>query len=97
MRIIAKRTLREFWERHSNAEGPLRAWYDRVKKQDWDTPARVKEHFPDASILPNYRVVFRIKHNDYRLVVRVFYPGRAVYIRFVGTHAEYNRIHAEEV
>jgi len=57
----------------------------------------VKEHFPDAGFLPIYRLVFRIKHNDYRLVVKVFYPGRAVYIRFVGTHAEYNRIDAEEV
>ena len=97
MRIVAKRTLREFWERHSNAADPLRDWHKTVKKLDWDTPARVMEHFPDASILPNYRLVFRIKHNDYRLVVRVFYPGRVVYIRFVGTHAEYDRINAEEV
>ena len=97
MRIIAKRTLREFWERHASAEGPLRDWHKRVEKLDLDTPARVKEHFPDASILPNYRVVFRIKHNDYRLVVKVFYPGRVMYIRFIGTHAEYDRIDAKEV
>ena len=97
MRIIAKRTLREFWERHPSAERPLRDWYGTVSKLDWDTPARVKEQFPNASILPNYRVVFRIKGNEYRLVVRIFYPGRHVYIRFVGTHAEYNRIDAEKV
>ena len=97
MRIIAKRTLREFWERHSNAEGPLRAWHDRAKQENWETPAQVMELYPLASILPDDRVVFRIKGNEYRLVVRVFYPGRIVYIRFAGTHAEYDRIDAEKV
>jgi mRNA interferase HigB len=97
VRIIAKRTLSEFWERYASAEGPLRDWHYKLRKLDLDTPAQIKEHFPDASILPNNRVVFSIKHNDYRLVVRVFYPGSVVYVRFVGTHAEYDRINAEEV
>ena len=97
MRIFSKRTLREYWERYPLAAGPLRAWYDWVKKQDWDTPESVKRQFPRASVLPDNRVVFRIKGNDYRLVVRIFYPGREVYIRFVGTHADYNRINAQEV
>lgn len=97
MRIFSKRTLREYWERHPLAAGPLRAWYNWVKKQDWGTPDSVKRQFRRASILSDDRVVFRIKGDDYRLVVRIFYPGREVYIRFVGTHAEYDRIDAQEV
>ena len=75
----------------------MRAWHDRAKKENWETPAQVMELYPLVSILPNDRVVFRIKGNEHRLVVRVFYPGRIVYIRFVGTHAKYDRINAEEV
>ena len=97
MRIIAKKTLRGFWERHANAEEPLLAWYREVLKEDWDTPAKVKEKYRSASIVGGNRVVFNIKGNDYRLVVRISYPGRIVYVRFVGTHAEYDAIDVEEV
>lgn len=97
MRIIAKKALREFWERHPDAKAPLETWYDQVRQQDWDTPAKVKERWPRASVVGNDRVVFRIKGNAFRLVVRIFYPGRQVFIRFVGTHTEYNRINAKEV
>ena len=97
MRVIAKRTLRQFWERHSDAKEPLEWWYKRVQGEDWATPAGVVALWPRASIVGRDRVIFRIKGNDYRMVVRVFYPGRQVFIRFVGTHAEYNRIDAEEV
>ena len=97
LRIISRKTLREFWERHPDSEQPLRAWYLEVRQADWASPDQVRDRFPSASILPNNRVVFRLKGNDYRLVVAVFYPGRRVYIRFVGTHAEYDRIDAEEV
>ena len=97
MRIISKRTLREFWERHPDSEQSLRAWHRDVEQADWATPAQVMERFSNASILGNNRVVFRIRGNTYRLVVEVFYPGRKVYIRFLGTHAEYDRINAEEV
>ena len=75
----------------------MRAWHDRAKQENLETPAQVTELYPLASILPNDRVDFRIKGNEYRLVVRVFYPGRIVYMRFVGTHAEYDRINAEKV
>ena len=75
----------------------MRVWHNRAKKENGETPAQVTELYPLASILPNDRVVFRIKGNEHRLVVRVFYPGRIVYIRFVGTHAKYDRINAEEV
>ena len=97
MRIIAKRTLREFWERYPDAKGPLESWHKRAKEEDWSTPDIVTGLWPRASIVGEDRVVFRIKGNDYRLVVSVFYRGRLVFIRFVGTHAEYDRIDAEEV
>ena len=97
MRIISRRTLRDFWERHPDAQEALEYWYRRVVNEDWSTPAELQELWARASIVGRDRAVFRIKGNDYRLVVRVFYPGREVYIRFVGTHDEYNRINAEEV
>ncbi len=97
MRIIAKRTLRGFWELHPDAEEPLLAWYREVQKDDWDTPAKIKEKYRSASVIGGNRVVFNIKGNDYRLVVKVNYPYRVVYIRFAGTHAEYDAIDAEEV
>ena len=97
MRIIAKKALREFWKRHPDAEEPLLAWYREVEKADWDTPAKVKEKYRGASIVGDNRVVFNVKGNDYRLVVKINYPYRVVYIRFVGTHAEYDAIAAEEV
>ena len=97
MRIISKKALREFWERHPESEQPLLAWYREVEQANWTTPAQVGDRYPKASIVGADRVIFRIRHNDYRIVVRIFYPGRTVYIRFVGTHREYDRINAEEV
>ena len=97
MRIIAKRPLREFWERHPNAEEPLLAWYREAVREDWDTPAKVKAKYRNASIVGGNRVVFNIKGNDYRLVVKINYPYRTVYVRFVGTHAEYDAVDVEEV
>ncbi|MCC6812263.1 MAG: type II toxin-antitoxin system HigB family toxin [Deltaproteobacteria bacterium] len=97
MRIIAKKTLREFWEQHPDAEEPLLAWHKEVEQEDWDTPAKVKLKFGSASILADSRVVFNIKGNDYRLIVRINYAFRVVYVRFVGTHEEYDEIDAEEV
>lgn len=97
MRVIAKKSLRNFWERCFDAEEPLLAWYREAEDADWDSPAAVKARFGNASILSNNRVVFNIKGNSYRLVVRINYPYRVVYIRFVGTHAEYDAIDAEEV
>jgi len=97
MRIIAKSTLRDFWTEHPDAEGALLAWYREVEKEDWDTPAKVKEKYGSARIIGGSRVVFNIKGNTYRLVVRVNYPYRVVYIRFVGTHSEYDEIDAKEI
>ena len=97
VRIIAKNTLRAFWERHPNAEQSLLAWHTDVKRADWDTPAKLKARYPSASIVGKDRVVFNIKGNRYRLVARINYQKRIVYIRFVGTHSEYDRLNAEEV
>jgi mRNA interferase HigB len=97
MRIISKSRRRAFWERHADAKEPLFAWFREVEKEDWDTPAKVKERYPNASILGDNRVVFNIKGNAYRLVVKINYPGRIVYVRFVGTHADYDRVNVREV
>jgi mRNA interferase HigB len=97
MRVIAKKTLRDFWERFPDAEEPLLAWFREVEDADWDSPARVKDKYRSASIVGNDRVVFNIRGNTYRLLVRIRYDKRIVYIRFVGTHAEYDRIDVSEV
>ncbi len=97
MRIVTKRTLREFWERRPDARQPLLEWYKVVERADWEAPRRVRERYPNASIIPGNRVVFNIKGNTYRLVVKINYAYRMVYIRFIGTHAEYNAIDAVEV
>jgi mRNA interferase HigB len=99
MRIISRRTLRRFWERHgcSEAEQPLKAWFREATRADWATPAAVKADFRSASIVGDSRVVFNIGGNKYRLVVRINYPYRIVYVRFVGTHREYDQIDVDEV
>ena len=97
MHILSRRVLREFWERHPDAERPLAAWYREVRGQEWDAPHQIIARYPNASIVGSDRVVFRIKSTSYRLVVRMDYRYHIAYIRFVGTHAEYNRIDAEKV
>ena len=97
MRIIAKKTLRELWQRHPYAEEPLLAWYREVKQADWDTPAALKGMYGDASIVGYNRVIFNIKGNDYRVVVKINCRYRVVYIRFVGTHAKHDAVDVEEV
>lgn len=92
MRIIAKRTLRAFWKRYPKAKGPLEAWHQEVAHADWATPSALKSHFRSASMLPGNRVAFNIAGNQYRLIVKINYPYRIVYIRFVGTHAHYDAI-----
>jgi mRNA interferase HigB len=97
VRIIAKRTLREFWWRVPQAKEPLSAWYADARSADWASPTAVRRRYRSASILQNNRVVFNIAGNRYRLVVRINYHYRVVYIRFVGTHAEYDRVDVETV
>jgi mRNA interferase HigB len=97
MRIISRRRLVEFWESHPDAEQPLRAWYLEAKKANWNTPAEIKAVYRSVSILANNRVVFNIKGNTYRLVVIVEYSQGKMFIRFVGTHAEYDQIDATSI
>ena len=97
MRIIARKPLREFWKRHRNSEDALRGWYKDVKGEEWKHPTDILKRYPNASIVGSDRVVFRIKGNRYRLIAIINYASRTIYVRFVGTHAEYNRVKAEEV
>ena len=97
MRFIAISYLRHFWEEYPSAEQHLKAWIDEIKKAAWTQPAEIKEQYRSVSILENCRVVFNIKGNDYRLIVAVAYRFQAVYIMFVGTHAQYDRIDAATV
>ncbi len=92
MRIIARRTLRMFWEQHADAEQPLRAWYAEAKTAAWKTPGAIKTRYRSASIVANNRVVFNIGGNKYRLVVAVRYDLGILFIRFIGTHADYDKI-----
>jgi mRNA interferase HigB len=89
--------LRSFWERYPRARGPLEAWHQEVAHADWTSPSDVKVQFRFASLLPGNRVVFNIAGNQYRLVVKINYAYRIVYIRFLGTHQEYDQIDASIV
>jgi mRNA interferase HigB len=97
MRIISRKRLREFWERHPDARQALQAWYADVQHANWRTPADIKNVYRNASIVPNNRAIFNIKGNKYRLVVVVQYQYGIVYIRFVGTHQEYDKIDAATI
>ena len=97
MRIIARKTVRDFWERHPDAEQALRAWYADAIQADWDSPTTIRQTYATASILANNRVVFNIRGNLYRLIVAINYPYHIIYIRFIGTHQEYDRIDAATI
>ena len=97
MRILSKRRLRAYWEREPRAERPLKAWYAIASRAAWSSPADVKEIYRNASIVGNNRIVFNIAGNRYRLVVYFNYPHGKGFVRFVGTHAEYDSIDATEI
>lgn len=98
MRIIAVSTLRRFWESgHPKAEGPLKAWVAEVQRAQWENPQDIKQRFPHASIVDSERVVFNIHGNHYRLVVKVWFEGQCLCVKFTGTHAEYDKIDVEEL
>lgn len=97
MRVIAVRTLREFWEKHADAEQSLKSWYKEATDTRWKEPNDIKRLYPSADILPGNRVVFNIKGNTYRVIVEIHYNTGIVYIRFAGTHAEYDKINAETI
>ncbi len=97
MRIIARKTLREFWEKHPDAEQPLQAWYHDVKQANWKSPGDIKVAHRNTSFVGRNRVVFNIKGNKYRIVVAIHYDFGIVFIRFVGTHKDYDSIDAGRI
>jgi len=97
MRVIALSALREFWRTHPDAEMPLRAWYAIARRAVWRRPTEIKADYRNASFTASNRVIFNIKGNDYRLVVAVHYNRGLMFVRFVGTHRDYDRIDAAEI
>ncbi|PHS14039.1 MAG: addiction module toxin RelE [Kangiella sp.] len=97
MRIISRTTLKKFWQkqRYTDSEQSLKAWYDEAKHATWKTPQDIKNKYRNASFLNNNRIVFNIHGNSYRLVVAIKYDFGICYIRFVGTHKQYDKINAE--
>ena len=97
MRLIAIGTLRNFWRTHPDSREQLQAWCKLMKSASWKTPNDVKRPFRSASIIGDNRVVFNIAGNKYRLVVKIHYNTEIVYLRFIGTHKQYDAVEAEEV
>jgi len=97
MRIISKKTLVDYWKQNPSAKAELEAWYAEAKEANWTKPVDVKAKYGNASILKEGRVVFNICGNNYRLVVWINYDYRIIYIRFVGSHKEYDKIDAQTV
>ena len=97
MRIISKKTLRECWTIHSDSEQPLKAWYAKTKLADWKTSIDIKNDYRNVSFVVNNRVIFNIKGNQYRLVAAINYEFGIVYIRFVGSHKDYDKIDAKTI
>jgi len=94
MRIISKCILREFWLKHADCEQALKSWYQEADKSNWKSPNDIKAEYPSASILMNNRVVFNIKGNSYRLIAKISYKYQMIWIRFIGTHREYDDVNA---
>ena len=97
MRVIAKSTLKKFWLKHSDAELPLQNWYKLVSEADWKNPAQLKEDVKSASLVGDNRVVFNIKGNDYRLVTLLDFKFRIVFVLWIGTHKQYDRIDVKTI
>ena len=91
-RIFSKRTLREYWEKYPDSEQYLKTWYDTAMNSDWRTPNDVQKTYANVSILKNSRIVFNIKGNSYRLVTKFNFEKQWIFIRFIGTHKEYNKV-----
>lgn len=97
MRVIAKKILRHFWAIHNDCEQQLKSWFQEASKAEWKNPNEIKNEYLNASILNNNRVVFNIKGNNYRLIVKINFDYQMIWIRFIGTHAEYDKINANEI
>jgi mRNA interferase HigB len=97
LRVISKKILREFWEKHNDCEQQLKAWYREAENVTWKNSNEIKSGYPSVSILKNNRICFDIKGNKYRLIVRINYDYQMVWIRFVGTHGDYDKIDANTI
>lgn len=97
MRVIAKKILREFWEKHSDCEQQLKSWYSEAIKGNWKSLNELKREYPSASILEDSKVCFNIEGNNYRLIVKINFNYQMMWIRFIGTHAEYDKIDANKI
>ena len=97
MRVIAKKILRDFWEKHADSEDQLKSWYKEACKANWKSPVDVKSEYANASILKGGRAVFNICGNKYRLIVEINYVRQWVFIRFIGTHHDYDKIDADKI
>jgi mRNA interferase HigB len=97
MRILSRSTLRNFWETHPDAEEALKTWYSEASHANWQSPVDVKRFRRNVSIIASDRIVFNIKGNTYRLIVAIRYDIGIVFIRFIGTHSEYDKIDAKTV
>jgi mRNA interferase HigB len=97
MRIISRKTLRQFWDKHKDSEQSLKSWYHENVNASWKSPNEIKKKYPSASIIADNRIVFNIKGNKYRLIVKVNYDYGMMWIRFAGTHAEYDKIDATKI
>jgi mRNA interferase HigB len=97
MRVLALRTIKDFWGDYPDSEQSLKAWYAVATKANWENPQDVKRAYGNASILQNGRVVFNIAGNKYRLIAKISYPYHTIYIRFIGTHGQYDKIDAQMI
>jgi len=97
MNIISKRTIVQFYQKYPDAKTALEVWYSDVKKSIWLTPNDIKRVYADASFIADNRVIFNIKGNHYRLIVHIDYLRKFVRVKFIGTHAQYDKINIEEI
>lgn len=97
MRIISKKKLVDYYSNHADSKTALEEWYKKVSKSEWNNLNELKESFLSADYVGNHRVIFNIKGNNYRLIAIVIYISKKVYIRWVGTHAEYDKINAKVI
>ena len=97
VRIIAKKTIRKFWESNPDSEQALKTWYREASRENWQNPNQVKRHFGQASVIGKNRVIFNICGNKYRLITEIDYKKRWIFIRFIGTHDSYNKIDSRKI